>query len=153
MDDYIHTSEHVVDYLTQYSGLSPGDLDAATSPHYLTTLKAVYMRLRHLVDAGVQFVGHGLVNDFAMLNLLVDGRQVVDTVELWRVEGQRRLSLRFLAKHVLGVDIQRHVHDSIEDARTALQLLDRWEAMKQEGTLHDMCRRLYSIGRAQGFKV
>ena len=153
MDDYINTSEPVVDYLTQYSGLSPGDLDAATSPHYLTTLKQSYIRLRHLVDAGVCFIGHGLVNDFAMLNLWVRGEQVVDTVELWRVEGQRRLSLRFLAKHVLGVDIQREVHDSIEDARTALHLVAKWEELKQRGKLDETLRQLYTIGRREGFKV
>ena len=153
MDDYINTSEPVVDYLTQYSGLSPGDLDASTSPHYLTTLKQSYIRLRHLVDAGVCFIGHGLVNDFAMLNLWVRPEQVVDTVELWRVEGQRMLSLRFLAKYVLGVDIQREVHDSIEDSRTALQLVVKYEEMQQRGTLQETLRQLYHIGRVQGFKV
>ena len=153
MDEYINTSEPVVDYLTRYSGLQPGDLDAASSPHYLTTLKQCYTRLRHMVDAGVVFIGHGLVNDFAMLNLWVRAEQVVDTVELWRVEGQRRLSLRFLAKHVLGVDIQREGHDSIEDARTALQLVTRWEELKQRGTVDETLRQLYQIGRNQGFKV
>ena len=103
IDDYICTSEPVVDYLTQYSGLVPGDLDPSTSAHYLTTLKHSYMRLRHLVDSGCTFIGHGLVNDFAMLNLSVRAAQVVDTVELYRVEGQRRLSLRFLARWVLGL--------------------------------------------------
>jgi hypothetical protein len=83
----------------------------------------------------------------------VRGEQVVDTVELWRVEGQRRLSLRFLAKHVLGVDIQRDVHDSIEDARTALQLMGKWEELKQRGKLDETLRQLYQTGRVQGFKV
>ena len=35
-----------------YSGLVPGDLDPARSPHYLTTLKRAYLKLRYLVDAG-----------------------------------------------------------------------------------------------------
>ena len=153
IDDYICTSEPVVDYLTQYSGLVPGDLDPSTSPHYLTTLKHSYMRLRHLVDSGCTFIGHGLVNDFAMLNLSVRSAQVVDTVELYRVEGQRRLSLRFLARWVLGLDIQREVHDSVEDARTALALVVKYEEMERRGQVADMLAKLYQIGHSQGFKV
>ena len=153
IDDYICTSEPVVDYLTQYSGLVPGDLDPSTSPHYLTTLKHSYMRLRHLVDSGCTFIGHGLVNDFAMLNLSVRSAQVVDTVELYRVEGQRRLSLRFLARWVLGLDIQREVHDSVEDARTALALVVKYEETERRGQVADMLAKLYQIGHSQGFKV
>ena len=48
--------------------------------------------------------------------------QVVDTVELFHFRRQRKLSLRFLAHRLLGVGIQATSHDSIVDARTALQL-------------------------------
>ncbi len=52
IDDYIVTTEPVVDYLTRYSGIQHGDLDRTMSRHHLTTLKSAYVALRSLVDKG-----------------------------------------------------------------------------------------------------
>ncbi len=46
------------------------------SRHHLTTLKAAYLKLRYLLDCGCVFVGHGLKQDFRMINMVVPPQQV-----------------------------------------------------------------------------
>ena len=117
MDDYISTTEPVFDYLTEYSGIKPGDLDPAVSRHRLISMKAAYKKLRVLLDNGCVFVGHGLTKDFRTINILVPPKQVIDTVDLWHIAGQRKLSLRFLSWYLLKEDIQSESHCSVEDAK------------------------------------
>lgn len=89
LDAYIPSPTPVVDFLTQYSGIRPSDLDPHRSTKHLVSLKHVYRKLRILVDAGIKFVGHGLTSDFRTVNIIVPPLQVIDTVELYRLEGQR----------------------------------------------------------------
>ena len=76
IDSYIRQAEPVVDYLTRFSGLHPGDLDPSVSAHHITTMKATYIKLRQLADAGCRFVGHGLSKDFEIINLALPPEQV-----------------------------------------------------------------------------
>lgn len=85
IDDHIHTSEAIVDYLTEYSGINcglmtshpvhscsrlaaDGDLDPHMSRHTLVPLKVAYKKLRLLVDLGCVFIGHGLKKDFRIIS-------------------------------------------------------------------------------------
>lgn len=68
IDDYIANTEPVLDYLTKFSGIEPGDLDPAVSRHHVTNLKLGYYKLRALVDAGCVFIGHGLQQDFRIIS-------------------------------------------------------------------------------------
>lgn len=146
IDHYICCEEPPADYLTKYSGLHPGDLDPIKSRHWLTTKKTVYQKLRYLVDAGCKFVGHGLAQDFRIINMFVPSSQIIDTVELFRLPSQRLLSLKFLAARVLSINIQTETHDSVEDARTALRLYKRYLQMKEKGVFESYLTKLYDYG-------
>ena len=153
IDDYIRAVEPVHDYLTRFSGLVPGDLDPATSKRHIVKLKHAYLKLRYLIDAGCVFVGHGLKQDFKMINVFVPPAQIVDTVELFHFKRQRKLSLRFLASYLLGADIQKDTHDSIEDARTAVRLYEKYLEMREdgEGAFREKLLEIYRFGKQHGF--
>ncbi|TFK29824.1 hypothetical protein FA15DRAFT_690571 [Coprinopsis marcescibilis] len=153
IDDHIHTSEVIVDYLTEFSGIRFGDLDPVMSRYTLTPLKVVYKKLRALVDCGCIFVGHGLSKDFRIINIFVPPEQVIDTVDLYFIRSrQRRLSLRFLSWFILGKHIQTDTHDSIEDARSALDLYHTYQELEEQGLFDQKLDELYKEGRQYNFK-
>jgi PAB-dependent poly(A)-specific ribonuclease subunit 2 len=153
IDDHIHTTEPIVDYLTEYSGIQPGDLDPRVSPHTLTPLKVVYKKLRLLVDLGCIFIGHGLKQDFRIINIYVPPEQVLDTVNIYYLPSrQRRISLRFLSWYVLDQRIQDGVHDSIEDAKFALLLYKKYDRLNEDGEWEEFLEDLYKAGRSHQWK-
>jgi PAB-dependent poly(A)-specific ribonuclease subunit 2 len=153
IDDYISTSEPIVDYLTSYSGIVAGDLDPRTSPHNLVPLKSAYKKLWLLLNLGCSFLGHGLKQDFRVINIHVPKAQVIDTAEFFFVAARlRKLSLAFLAWYLLKEDIQQETHDSIEDARTALKLYAKYLEYVDAGVLEAILSEIYRKGREMGFK-
>ena len=86
-----------------------------------------------------------------MINVVVPSEQIVDTVNLFYDENEkRRISLRFLAWHLLGETMANRMqdkHDSIEDARVALQLYKLYVELQKNGKVEETIHRLYDVGR------
>ena len=155
IDDYIAIKEPVVDYLTAFSGIRPGDLDPSISQHPLVTLKVAYRKLWLLLNLGCVFVGHGLLRDFRTINIHVPRAQVIDTVDLWFIKARaRKLNLRFLAWLLLREDIQGgDAHDSVEDARTALHLWRKYEEVLANNRTEETLEWIYKRGREVGYRA
>ena len=51
------------------------------------------------------------------------------------------------------MSVQSTVHDSIEDARTALMLYKEYLVLQKNGTFNAVLEDLYAAGRASGWKI
>lgn len=153
IDDYISIREPIVDYLTSYSGITEQDLDPRVSKHSLLSLKMAYKKLWVLLNLGCKFLGHGLKQDFRVINIHVPKSQIIDTIDLFYLKSRlRKLSLAFLAWYLLKEDIQMETHDSIEDSRTALKLYRKYLEFQDAGILETMLQDIYRAGREVNFK-
>ena len=153
IDDYIAIREPIVDYLTSYSGITQQDLDPRIASHCIVPLKIAYKKLWILLNLGCKFLGHGLKQDFRVINIHVPKSQVIDTAELFFLKSRlRKLSLAFLAWHLLKEDIQMETHDSIEDSRTALKLYKKFLEFEDAGIMEAMLQDIYRVGRDVNFK-
>jgi PAB-dependent poly(A)-specific ribonuclease subunit 2 len=153
IDDYIITQQPVVDYLTEFSGIRDGDLDPDRTRHALVPLKLAYKKLHALARLGCRFIGHGLKSDFRIINMNLAKDQVIDTVELFFIpERQRKLSLKFLSWYFLDTKIQMEEHDSIEDARYAYLLYQKYLEFERMGMVEAKLKEVYEEGRQLNYR-
>lgn len=82
-------------------------------------------------------------------DIYIPRAQIIDTVDIYHLPArQRKLSLRFLAYAVLKSDVQGGgTHDSIEDARTALQLYEAYRRSEVVGQWDDTLEEIYVKGQ------
>ncbi|EQC25993.1 hypothetical protein SDRG_16141 [Saprolegnia diclina VS20] len=119
LDAFVLPECRIVDYCTQYSGITKETLEGCTN-----TLADIQAKVLALVDADTILVGHSIENDLLALRLL--HRRVLDTSLLYpHPKGPPfRSALRFLTATYLKLQIQNDAsgHCSIEDATCTMKL-------------------------------
>lgn len=109
----------IVDYLTQYSGITPEMMKNVTK-----TLSQVQEDVRRILPADAILVGQSLHSDLMAMRMMHP--YIIDTSVIFNITGDRRRKskLQTLASEFLGEAIQANPlgHDSIEDCSASLKL-------------------------------
>ena len=117
LDELVRPARRVLNYHTRFSGITAEKLSGVE-----TTLERAREMLLQLVHAETVLVGHALENDLRALRLLHS--RVVDTGVLYPHPAgpPYRTALRNLSYKFLRRTIQEGDHDSVDDARAAMDL-------------------------------
>uniref|UniRef100_A0A8C8AUD9 RNA exonuclease 5 n=1 Tax=Otus sunia TaxID=257818 RepID=A0A8C8AUD9_9STRI len=118
LNELVRPESTVVNYRTRFSGITKKMLLPVK-----TRLPDIQTRLKKMLPHDAVLVGHSLNADLQALEMIHPS--VIDTSLLFARNEGRRFKLKFLAKAVLGKEIQceeKLGHDPAEDARAALEL-------------------------------
>ncbi|WUR02845.1 RNA exonuclease [Vairimorpha necatrix] len=114
-DKYVKPINQVINYETEYSGLTKEILDDGIENYQMI------QEISEFIGKDTVVLGHGLENDFTSLGMYHD--KIIDTSYLFLSTQSRRVSLQQLSRTYLKIQIQNQSHCSIIDATTCLKLL------------------------------
>jgi len=130
-DKFVRPSEHVRDYRTDVSGVRASNLKNAPK------FKVVQQEIADILKDRI-LVGHALQNDLKILMLSHPRKHIRDTSKykpFRKLLKTKRPALKKLAAEILKVSIQEGEHSSVIDARTTMQIFQKYKK-EWERSLH-----------------
>ena len=122
-DNFTKPQNSIIDYLTQYSGITAETLESAKSTH-----SDIQKDLIARINSSAVVCGHSLENDMNALKLI--HRKIADSSVLYPHSivglkiGLKKLAQKYLKKTIQNVWLIQGSHNSIEDALTAMKLVE-----------------------------
>lgn len=125
-DEYIQPQHPVIDYLTNYSGITEEIIKTKCK----TNFNEMRMKLLELWSDRTILIGHSLDNDLRVLRICHN--RIIDTSILYQTNNYNntvKLSLKYLTKLYFDIDIQNNNncdekgHNSVEDALYCIRLV------------------------------
>lgn len=134
-DQYVKPTKPIVSYLTQLTGITKSNLKDAPE------LEEALLWLKTILPIESVIVGQSIKKDLEWLTLQkpIDYKDEFDVADLFRLPMQalngvvryRYFSLRHVAKHLLGHNIQEADHDPVIDARYAMKIFKQFRHLHE----------------------
>lgn len=133
LDKYVKPREKVTNYRTSVSGIRPEDIENGED------FEKVQDEVIEILQDKI-LVGHAIKHDLRVLYIKHPHALIRDTANYRPlaklVSNGHTPSLKRVTKAVLGIDIQKGEHSSVEDAKAAMQVYNRlsveWEKYIQK---------------------